>query len=160
MLDLKNLRDDDLVRRGRIALRAGKFGVANELFAEYCDRHIREEQPISGTLLADYALTVAHLGDPKEAAEICFGALAHERRNADIFAALARIYALSGSRKKAVDTIERGLAISPRHPGLLAFREELGVRRPPLIPFLARDNRWNVWLGRVFEKLGARGGVA
>ena len=158
MLEPKELSLEDLVRRGRIALRSGQYEVANACLSEYCDRQIRDEQPISGTLLADYALAVAHTGDLKEASEICLSALTHERKNPDVYAALARVYGMSGSRRKAIDAIERGLALSPHHPGLLAVREDLGVRRPPPIPFLSRDNRWNVWLGRVMGRVRPRRG--
>ncbi len=149
-------RDDDVVRRARGALRVGKYELANELFAEYCDRLIREGRPIGGSLLADYALAVAHLGDLKEAAEMCFRALSSERRNPDVFAALARIYAMGAVRKKAIEAVERGLALSPHHPRLLELRAELGVRRHPPIPFLPRDSRWNIWLGRAIGRLRPR----
>ena len=156
MLDPKDLRDDDLVRRGRVALRDCKYKLANDLFAEYCDRQIRDEKPIAGALLADYALAVGHMGDLREAAEICLQGLAHERKNPALFAALARVYHLSGARRKAVDTLDRGLAIAPNHPGLLAVQDELGIRRTPPIPFLPRDNPWNVWLGKVLDKFKPR----
>ncbi|MEO8432481.1 MAG: tetratricopeptide repeat protein [Acidobacteriota bacterium] len=149
-------RDDEVVRRARGALRIGKYELANQFFAEYCDRRIRDGLPIGGSLLADYALAVAHLGDLKEAAEMCFRALSSERRNPDVFAALARIYAMGSSRKKAIEAIERGLALSPHHPRLLDLRAELGVRRPPPIPFLPRDSRWNIWLGRAIGRLRPR----
>jgi hypothetical protein len=156
MADFNEFRDDDLVRRGRGALRSGRPRVANEFFSEYCNRRIRDAQPIEASVLADHALAVAYLGDLKEAAEICFRALARERRSADVFATLARVYSLSEARRKAVDAVERGLAISPRHTRLLALRDELGVRRPPAIPFLPRDNRWNVLLGRLLDRLHSR----
>jgi tetratricopeptide (TPR) repeat protein len=156
MVDLNEFRDDDLVRRGRTALRSGRPRVANEFFSEYCNRRIRDAQPIAASLLADHALAIAYLGDLKEAAEICFRALARERRNADVFATLARVYFLSGSRRKAVDAIERGLALSPQHTRLLAFRDEFGVRRPRALPFLPRGNRWNVMLGRILDRLQSR----
>ena len=157
MRDLKDLLEDDLVRRGRAALKSGKYRAAHDLFAEYCDRQIQLEKPIAPALLADYAMSVAHCGDLKEAAEICFRALARDRRSPDVFLALARVYAMGNSRKKAIEAVDRGLAISPRHPGLLALRTDLGVRRSPPIPFLPRENRWNVWLGRMAGKYLPKG---
>ncbi len=159
MLDPKELSLEELVRRGRIGLRSGQYEVANACLSEYCDRQLRDNQPISGPLLADYALAVAHTGDSKEASQICLSALAHEKKNPDVYAALARIHGMSGSRRKAVDAIDRGLALSPRHPGLLAVQQDLGVRRPPPIPFLSRDNPWNVWLGRVMGRVRPRRGT-
>ena len=43
---------------------------------------------------------------------------------------------------------------------ILAVREEIGVRRNPMIPFLPRDNRVNVVLGKIFERLRQRSKVA
>lgn len=153
MPELKELRDDDLARRGRMALRSGKHRIAHDFFVEFCDRQIRDEKPISSGLLADYALSVAYLGDLKEASEICFRALSGDRRNPEVFLALARVYAMGSSRKKAIDAIDRGLGLSPHHPGLIGLRAELGVRRMPPIPFLPRENRWNVWLGRMMGRV-------
>ncbi len=68
---------------------------------------------------------------------------------------------MGSARKKAIEAVDRGLALSPRHPGLLTMRAELGVRRSPPIPFLPRDNRWNVWLGRFLDRhLPSRGRMA
>jgi hypothetical protein len=157
MVEPKDLRDDELMRQGRTALKGGRYKLAHELLGELCDRQLREEVPISGAVLADYALSVAYLGDLKEGAEVCHRALALDRRNADAYAALARIHALGRSRRKAVEALDRGLAVSPRHAGLQALRKELGVRRIPFIPFLPRDNRWNVMFGRLIERLRPRG---
>ncbi len=158
MLDPKELSLEELVRRGRIGLRSGQYEVANACLSEYCDRQIRDDHPIPGALLGDYALAVAHTGDLKEASQLCLSALGHERRNPDVYAALARIYGMAGSRRKAIDALDRGLTLSPRHPGLLAVQQDLGVRRTPPIPFLSRDNRWNIWLGRVMGRGRAGGG--
>ena len=156
MVEAKDMRDDELVRRGRAALKGRHHKLANELLGEYCERRIREESPIPGAVLADYALSVAYLGDLKEGAEVCLRALALDRRNADAYAALARIHMLGRSRRKAVEALERGFAVSPRHAGLNSLRDELGVRRPPPLPFLPRDNRWNVALGKLFERFRSR----
>jgi hypothetical protein len=115
MVEAKDLRDDELVRRGRTALKGRHYKIANELLGEYCDRQIHEETPIPGAVLADYALSVAYLGDLKEGAEVCLRAIALDRRNADAYAALTRIHVLGRSRRKAVEAMERGLAVSPRH---------------------------------------------
>lgn len=160
MADVKGLRKDELVSKGRGAVKMGRFRVAYELLSEYCDRQIAEEAAIPANVLADYAVSMAHLGDRKEAAEVCFKALAVDRRNADAYAALARIYMLGGSRRKAIEAMERGFAINPRHPSLKTVQELIGVRRSPVIPFLDRDHRVNVLLGKLFERLRQKRKVA
>jgi tetratricopeptide (TPR) repeat protein len=160
MADVKDLRSEELVNRGRGALRAGRFRLAYEMLNEYCDRQIAEEQPIRSPVLADYAVSMAHVGDIKEAAEVCFRALSVDRRNADAYAALARIYVLAGSRRKAIEAMERGFAVSPRHPALRSVQDEIGVRRNPVIPFLSRDSRVNMILGKIFDKFRQKRRVA
>jgi len=156
MVEVKALRKDELVSRGRSALKSGRYRLAHELLNEYCARQIAEEIPIPPAVLADYAVSMAQLGEVKEAGEVCFRALALDRRNADAYAALARIYMLAGSRRKAIEAMERGFAISPRHPAMKAVQQLIGVRRSPVIPFLSRDNRVNVLLGKLFDRLRPR----
>jgi tetratricopeptide (TPR) repeat protein len=160
MVEAKALRKDELVSKGRGAFRAGRFRLAYELLSEFCDRQIAEEAPIPSNVLADYAVSMAHLGDHKEAAAVCFRAIAADRRNADAYAALARVYVLGGSRQKAIEAMERGFTIAPRHPSLKAVQEEIGVRRSPVIPFLSRDHRVNVLLGKIFDRFRQKRRVA
>ncbi|MFN7943162.1 MAG: hypothetical protein U0X73_16350 [Thermoanaerobaculia bacterium] len=68
---------------------------------------------------------------------------------------LAKVRLLANDRKKAVQSIAAGLKLDPRHAGLRALREEIGVRRAPVLRFLARDNPLNVLLGRL--RHGIRG---
>jgi tetratricopeptide (TPR) repeat protein len=53
-----------------------------------------------------------------------------------------------GQRMRAVRALERGLAISPGQPELIAAREALGRRKRPVVPFLSRRN----WLNRVLGR--------
>lgn len=62
---------------------------------------------------------------------------------------LARTYLLIGNRRLALKSMNEGLAIDPTHRELLALGEEMGVRRPPPLPFLPRQNLLNRWLGRL-----------
>jgi tetratricopeptide (TPR) repeat protein len=160
MVDAKDLRKEELVSKGRGAFKAGRFRLAYELLSEYCDRQIAEEVPIPGNVLADYAVAMARLGENKEAAAVCFRAITADRRNVDAYAALARIYMLTGSRRKAIEAMERGFTIAPRHPSLRAVQDEIGVRRSPVIPFLDRDHRVNVLLGKIFERFRQKRKVA
>jgi hypothetical protein len=68
---------------------------------------------------------------------------------------MARVWMVGRSRRKAVEALEKGLALDPRHPGLLRLRAEFGTRRPPVISFLHRDNPLNVSLGKVRKRMAA-----
>ncbi len=66
---------------------------------------------------------------------------------------LARVHLMMNNRRGAVDAIARGLKIDPHHAGLRQLRKEIGVRRPPVVPFLSRDNPINRVLGRIRHDL-------
>ena len=48
------------------------------------------------------------------------------------------------------------LKLSPRHPEVLKLVQEIGYRRRPVIPFLARSNPINIWLGRMRYEMQQR----
>lgn len=54
-----------------------------------------------------------------------------------------------GQRMRAVRSLERGLALHPAHPDLVAARTALGRRARPVLPFLSRRNWLNRVLGRI-----------
>jgi hypothetical protein len=39
--------------------------------------------------------------------------------------------------------------MDPGHAGIVRELKQMGIRRRPVLPFLARDNRLNVLLGRI-----------
>lgn len=66
---------------------------------------------------------------------------------------LARVCLLMNNRKGAIEAIARGLKIDPQNSALRQLRQEIGVRRRPVIPFLSRDNPVNRVLGRIRHDL-------
>lgn len=156
MADLNSIPDEDLARRGRNFARRGQYALANEFLSEYCARALRQEKAIPGSVLAAYGLAVGLSADLKEGIEICLRALSSDRRNPEIFLSLARLHAHAGSRKRAIEAIDRGLGFSVQHRELMELKKQLGQRQIPLLPFLSRDHPINVRLGRLFHRL--RGG--
>ena len=158
MADLNSIPDEDLARRGRNFARRGQYALANEFLSEYCARALRQEKAIPGSVLAAYGLAVGLSADLKEGIEICLRALSSDRRNPEIFLSLARLHAQAGSRKRAIEAIDRGLGFSVQHRDLMELKKQLGERQIPLLPFLSRDHPINVRLGRLFHRL--RGGAS
>ena len=81
-------------------------------------------------------------------------AMCHFAINADIcepenYFNCARTYLLTGKRSEAVGMLNRGMALEPDDKKLVALRLSLGVRKPPVLGFLSRDNLLNRILGRV-----------
>ncbi len=61
----------------------------------------------------------------------------------------ARLHLALRQRERAVRALLRGLELWPDDPRLVAARDALGVRRPPVIRFLSRNNPLNRILGRL-----------
>ncbi|MGZ7077806.1 MAG: tetratricopeptide repeat protein [Thermoanaerobaculia bacterium] len=85
----------------------------------------------------------------KEGVELCKRALDLEFYNGDHYANLARIYLAGNNRKKALETVQAGLRVSPENNDLIKLRKQMGVRARPTVPFLDRSHPINVSLGQV-----------
>ena len=68
----------------------------------------------------------------------------------------SRVAMSLGQRVRAVRALERGLALYPGQPELVAAREALGRRHRPVLPFLSRRNWVNRLLGRIQHKWALR----
>jgi tetratricopeptide (TPR) repeat protein len=107
------------------------------------------DTPKAANGLSYFGLCVALVQkEYKPAIELCKRAIDLEFYSGDHYANLARVYAVAGNRKKAVDTAEAGLKLAPENELLRTVRKELGVRSRPLVPFLDRANPINVTLGQ------------
>jgi cytochrome c-type biogenesis protein CcmH/NrfG len=83
----------------------------------------------------------------------CEEALRRGANDADSLYRLALVYEATFQKERAVRAVREGLAIDRSHPGLRAMIERLGVRRPPVIPFLARSNPINKYLGMLRHRI-------
>lgn len=158
MTDLTKLADEELLRLGRDALKLKRYPQASEYYFEYCDRLNKKGAPVPGGVLASYGVALGHTHKLREGLAVCLNAVASDKRNPHVYWCLAELYVQAGSRKKAVESVQRGLSLSPGHPGLLRLRKELGVRRSPPLPFLPRDSALNVRLGKLLRSLKERAG--
>lgn len=104
-------------------------------------------EPIDG--LSHYALSLALIERKYKAAiALCQRAIALQFYNSVHYANATKVFLAAGNRKRAVDILEQGLKQLPKDPLLISLRDRIGWRRGNIIPFLARDNSLNVYLGR------------
>lgn len=93
-----------------------------------------------------------------QASELCEIAVQMRRREAQFYLNLAEVYASSGRRMKALDTLDAALALFGEDERLLRARSRVEKRRNPILPFLPRENFLNHKLGkmrhRVLKRLG------
>ena len=87
---------------------------------------------------------------------LCKHAVKREFYQPENYLNLARTYMLIHDRSAAFDAVARGLQVDSNHEGLQAVRQELGVRRPPVLPFLDRSNPVNRLLGQIRHALRPR----
>ena len=165
--------DDPLefVDLGIVAAKSGKYERGLIFLTEAYNRltqrveqkeAIGEDTAVSrGAVPADalsyYGLCLAlHKGHFKEAARFCELAIAADRVEGGHYLNLSRVWQHGGNRKKAVEALERGLAVSPRSTALQKFRDKIGLRSQPVLPFLTRDDPLNKALGKLRHKLKAK----
>ncbi|MEO1368033.1 MAG: hypothetical protein AAFX50_12735 [Acidobacteriota bacterium] len=85
-----------------------------------------------------------------EGVKLCRMAVRMELYQTENFELLARTCLLAPRyRRLAYAALREGLAIDPTSPELRSVHRELGVRRPPVLPFLARSNVLNRLFGAV-----------
>jgi hypothetical protein len=146
--DFSHYSARDLLQKGTAYLDANRIDDAVLMLFTLCERFSAADEPVPPHLLSLYALSLARQGKRKEAIDIGRTALKRGGRSALCRLHMAKIYLLAESRRKAFEELERGLTMAPKHPDLVRLQREMGVRQPPVIGFLSRDNPINVKLGR------------
>lgn len=93
-----------------------------------------------------------------QASELCEIAVQLRRNEAQFHLNLAEVYAAAGRRQKALDTLDAALELFGEDGRLRRARSRVEKRRPPLLPFLSRENMLNRELGklryRAMKRLG------
>jgi predicted Zn-dependent protease len=137
---------------GVAAFLARDPGAAHQAFERAHRRHPRDPRYMSW-----YGLTLVlvernwNLG-----VVLCDEALRTAGPDPELLLNQARVHLALNQRVRSVQAIQRGLVLWPDHPGLAAARDALGLRRPPVIPFLSRRNPLNVALGKLRHRWSQR----
>ena len=129
-----------------------EFGTSIPYFL-HAMRNIPKGDFRSNEYLGFYGLCLIRLGNRDEGFNKCILAAEAELKNPEVFALLARAAITMSRRRIAIKAISQGLTIEPQHAKLRNLRNELGVRREPLLGFLSRNNSINVLLGKLVFKL-------
>jgi tetratricopeptide (TPR) repeat protein len=94
-------------------------------------------------------------GQYKKAIALCKEAMEKEPDNSDHYLNLGKINELLGNKTEALQIFRQGLS-RQANPQINAELDRLGARKPPVIPFLKRENPLNKYLGFILKKLGLR----
>jgi hypothetical protein len=90
----------------------------------------------------------------REGLDLCRHACRISFYEPENFINLARTCLLAGARAEAFRAIRRGYALDSGNATLRKLHRKLGVRRPPVLRFLSRQNPLNRWLGSVRHSVG------
>jgi tetratricopeptide (TPR) repeat protein len=67
---------------------------------------------------------------------------------------LGRAYLAADRKKEAVEAFNKGVSFDPENKELLWEMRKLGLRRKPVVPFIARSNPINKYIGKLRSLLG------
>ncbi|RII30830.1 MAG: hypothetical protein CXR30_03195 [Geobacter sp.] len=87
--------------------------------------------------------------------ELCNKAIAHEENNPVHYLYLGKVYLVAGDKTLALQALRQGMSHGGGH-GIEELLASIGTRKPPVIPFLSRDNPLNKFLGILLGRLGLR----
>jgi tetratricopeptide (TPR) repeat protein len=152
-MDLGKYSEEELLEAGREAVTREQGSRANEFLTAYFESYNDRGEAVPSSGLASYALCLGHSRELTRGLQLCKKAQSADPRNPHIYWCLAQLHLLAGSRKNAIQTVERGLRAAPDDFLLLRMRKKLGVRQSPPLPFLQRDHALNVRLGRLMHRI-------
>jgi tetratricopeptide (TPR) repeat protein len=113
--------------------------------------------PRNAGYLSHYGVAVAaELEDYPSAVKLCERAIRLDPRNPVVHVNLGRVYRMMGENKSAHDAFISGWNADRKHPAPAAELTRMGVRRPPVLPFLPRSHWLNVRLGILRARLTRR----
>jgi len=132
--------------------RQRRYAEALAIFEKYLPQlsshDVADKRILSGSS-SFYGLCVAMVRRHyAEAVQYCNLSLKSQFMDPDHLANLALVYLERNDRGSAIENLHAGLRIQPNNPRILGILNDIGTRRPPVIPFLSRSNPLNVWLGR------------
>ena len=144
-----------LYDRGRALLEAND----NEE-ALLCLRAAHLQVPQHTRIRSYYGLALARAEKQfAEAVELCNSSLKQEFFNPDLYFNAALVYIQFDFKAEAVRCLKRGRMIDPSNKAIAAMLDDLGMRKGPILWFLPRSHRANVWLGQARHRI-CRGGLA
>jgi tetratricopeptide (TPR) repeat protein len=156
MTEQKVSEDHARVREAIQLTRDEHYEEALELFEKHLPRVAGGDiaaKRLAASAFSFFGLCVAMVNRKyAQAVEYCNISLKANFLDPDHRHNLALVYLERNDRKRAVETLNAGLRLQPDNTAINVVFDRIGRRRPPVLPFLSRDNSLNVWLGRLRAK--------
>lgn len=140
----------ELVARGTKAADSGRTAAALECF----ERVVRlQSTPANWSYLA-FCLA-RERRQFEHATRLCEEAVRREPHSSVLYLNLGKVHLLAGRKDDAIRTFRQGL-LYERNALIESELRRLGLRKPPVLSFLAREHPVNKYLGIVLKKLKIR----
>ena len=101
------------------------------------------------------AMARAKKGDLRPAETLCVEAIEKEYYIPNYYRNLSEVYLIWDKKNKAIRILRKGLRLTKGDKLLADALKKLGVRQKPPIPFLARSNPLNIYIGRMRYRTAA-----
>jgi predicted Zn-dependent protease len=141
---------EKLFKRALEALRAGQTPSALALL----ERALNESDNPSWHSYLGYCIAKER-GQVKKGTELCLASLAQEPEIPEHYLNLAKVHVIAKQKADALRVLRQGMAAGGSEEIALLL-SQLGVRKPPVLRFLARDHILNKWLGILLSRIGLR----
>jgi len=94
-------------------------------------------------------------GQVGKGVQLCLISLETDSDVPDHYLNLAKIHMVSGNKPESLRVLREGMSRSG-NAEILAVLQEFGARKSPVIPFLARSNPLNRYIGLLLSRIGLR----
>jgi tetratricopeptide (TPR) repeat protein len=109
-------------------------------------------EPMASGYLSYLGLATAHAERRfADAEQLCRRSIEREYHRPEHYHNLGEVHLLAGRRKEALKAFNQALSWNPNYEASLDALRKMGVRRPPVIPVLPRNNPLNVFLGKTLR---------
>ena len=135
---------DRIIDEGR-ALLENDPKAAHEIFTRAWRRNLNDPR-----VLSNYGLTLVLVeGDRQRGIRFCEEALRRGLQTTETLVNLAKALVVTRNKEQAVRALRKAMDLAPDDPRVGAEFAALGLRRPPIFPFLPRNFFLNKWIGKL-----------
>ena len=147
-MDTQSVDVREVIEEGLRLCREDEWKVGLELLWKVARKKERNEK-LPAVYYSYTGYGTAKFGkNTREGRSLCRHAIKLDPTESDNYLNLARVEMLRNNRRGAVKALQKGLRLSPANRRLKQFERDIGYRRRPVVPFLSRNSRLNVWLGK------------
>ena len=117
-------------------------------------RKAYESNSNTARYISYYGLCIAlYTEDIETGLELCTRAIRTEFFRSEYYLNLGKAFVKAGKKQSAINTFRKGLRIDKKNEDIKKELEKMGIRAKPIIPFMARSNPINKYIGILFRRI-------